>query len=160
MLILGVDPGLNATGYGILDVSEYKPVLVEAGVIKPKRTAYLESKLKSIYQEFSDLLRETKPKKAALEDLYSHYKHPRTSIIMGHCRGVLLLACTMADIEVVSYSATKIKKAVTGNGRASKIQVSRAVCSYFNIESLAGPKDVSDALAAALTLAGAITHSK
>ena len=161
MRIIGIDPGLSATGYSILEIAAgSKPKLVEAGIIKPVQNAALSVRLKSLYEDFLKLLQEAKPEKAAIEDLYSHYKYPKTAIIMGHCRGVIMLACANADVEVVSFAATKIKKSVTGNGRANKEQVSRAVASYLDLEPLKASHDLSDALAVSLTLANSISHKE
>ena len=86
----------------------------------------------------------------ALEELYSHYERPRTSILMGHARGVICLAATRAGIPVISYSATRIKKTLTGNGRATKPQMQRAVTRELALTATPEPHDVADALAAAL----------
>jgi crossover junction endodeoxyribonuclease RuvC len=86
----------------------------------------------------------------ALEELYSHYKRPRTSILMGHARGVICLAAAQAGISVASYSATRIKKTLTGNGRATKPQMQRAVARELGLASPPEPHDVADALATAL----------
>jgi crossover junction endodeoxyribonuclease RuvC len=86
----------------------------------------------------------------ALEELYSHYKRPRTAILMGHARGVICLAATQAGIPVVSYSATQIKKILTGAGRAPKGQMQRAVQFELGLAQLPDPPDVADALATAL----------
>jgi len=159
MRILGVDPGLGATGYAILDINQRKISLVEAGVIKPpNKLKELGDKLKSIYADFMNLMEEFKPEQVAIEELYSHYQHPRTAIIMGHCRGTIILACAQADMQIRSFAATKIKKTVTGNGRASKEQVSASVTRYFNLDKPPSPADVTDAMAAAMTLANELMH--
>jgi len=82
--------------------------------------------------------------------LYSHYAHPRTSILMGHARGVICLAAAEAGIPVISYSATQIKRILTGNGRAPKIQVQQAIQRELRLANLPEPPDVADALAVAL----------
>ena len=159
MRILGVDPGLSATGYAIVDINQHKLQLVEAGVIKPpNKLKDLGDKLKSIYADFMSLIEEFKPEQVSIEELYSHYQHPRTAIIMGHCRGTIMLACAQGELTIHSYSATKIKKTVTGNGRASKEQVSASVTRYFNLDKPPSPADVSDAMAAAMTLANELLH--
>ena len=85
-----------------------------------------------------------------IEELYSHYKHPATAILMGHARGVLLLCAAQAEVPVVNYSATRIKKALTGNGRAGKMQVQKAVQHALKLSEIPEPPDVADALALAL----------
>jgi crossover junction endodeoxyribonuclease RuvC len=159
MRILGVDPGLSATGYAILEIKQRKIELIEAGVIKPpSKINKLGDKLKSIYADFKNLLEEFKPEQVAIEELYSHYQHPKTAIIMGHCRGTIMLACAQSELQIHSFNATKIKKTVTGNGRASKEQVSASVTRYFNLEKPPSPADVTDAMAAAMTLANQLLH--
>ena len=86
----------------------------------------------------------------AVEELYSHYAHPRTAILMGHARGVILQKCAEAGIEIKSFSATRIKKSLTGNGRASKEQVQRTIKTLLALIKLPEPSDVADAIGAAL----------
>ncbi|OHB76993.1 MAG: hypothetical protein A2Z25_18935 [Planctomycetes bacterium RBG_16_55_9] len=94
-----------------------------------------------------------KPDVVAVEQLYSHYAHPRTAILMGHARGVILQKCAEASIEVRSFGATRIKKSITGNGRASKEQVQRTIQTILSLPRLPEPNDVADAIAAALCCA-------
>ena len=86
----------------------------------------------------------------ALEELYSHYERPRTAILMGHARGVICLAAAAAKIPVLSYSATQVKRLLTGNGRAPKSQMQRAICHEFGLSAPPEPPDVADAMAIAL----------
>ena len=86
----------------------------------------------------------------AIEDLYSHYERPKTAIIMGHARGVILLAARQFGIPVQSYAATKIKSQVTGSGRATKTQMQQAVCRQLELPEIPDPPDVADALAVAI----------
>ena len=97
------------------------------------------------------VIKDTKPEVIILEKLYSHYKHPITSILMGHSRGVICLAAGNNDVELVSYPATRIKKAVTGNGRAGKHQVQGMVKSLLGLNTYPEPVDISDALAMAIS---------
>jgi crossover junction endodeoxyribonuclease RuvC len=90
------------------------------------------------------------PQVMAVEQLYSHYAHPRTSILMGHARGVILLAAAEREVPVISYNATRIKKTITGNGRASKEQVQRTMQRELGLAKCPEPPDVADALAVAL----------
>jgi crossover junction endodeoxyribonuclease RuvC len=151
MRILGIDPGLDTTGYGIIDDADPGISLLEAGVIKTSPREPIELRLKKIYRGVRGLIDKFKPKILILEKLYSHYRHPVTVILMGHGRGVVCLAAGERNIRVVSYPAKKIKKAVTGNGNASKEQVQRMVGSILGIKRANVPVDVTDALAAALT---------
>ncbi len=145
MRILGIDPGLQTTGYGIIEDRNLK--IVEAGVIKTTANTPIQNRLKKIFDSISDIIEEHKPAVLVLEKIYSHYKHPTTAILMGHARAVICLACGINGVNLISYPSTKIKKAVTGNGHASKQQVQRMVQNVFKLKNLPDPVDVSDALA-------------
>lgn len=149
MRILGLDPGLDATGYAIIEEAGDQLRVLEAGVIVTRRDQELENRLSSLLTEIEDLLREFRPQTAVVEDLYSHYRHPRTAILMGHARGALFAALGKKQIPVVSYSPARIKKALTGSGRASKDQVRRAVDELLLLEG-SYPHHTTDALAVAL----------
>ncbi len=148
--ILGIDPGLNITGYGVLEIGDGTPRLCEAGVVRGTSKASLTRRLLEIYRGISEVIAGLHPDVVALEDLYSHYKRPRTAILMGHARGVLCLAGAEADIPVVHYSATQIKKILTGSGHAPKLQVQQAIQHELALPQLPEPPDVADALAVAL----------
>ena len=150
-LILGIDPGLGITGYGVLEATAGSPRLVEAGVIRSTaESKSLPVRLAEIHRGVAEVIATLKPAAMALEQLYSHYAHPRTSILMGHARGVICLAAAEADIPVVHYSATQIKRILTGNGRAPKAQVQRAIEKELRLDRPPEPPDVADALAVAL----------
>ncbi|MDP8258326.1 MAG: crossover junction endodeoxyribonuclease RuvC [Candidatus Aadella gelida] len=152
MKILGVDPGLIRTGYGVIEAKgPDKMKLIEAGLIKTSAEDGISARLKDIYSNLTDVIKEHKPKVLVLEKLYSHYKHPATSILMGHARGVICLACGMNKVELISYPATRIKKSVTGNGSASKAQVQQMVKSLLGLGRAPEPYDISDALAMAIS---------
>ncbi len=148
--ILGIDPGLNTTGYGVLDVECGKLRLCEAGIVRGRTRGSLTARLNQIYEGVADVIESLRPEVMALEELYSHYGRPRTAILMGHARGVICLAAVRAGIEVVHYSATQIKRILTGSGRASKGQVQRAIQRELGLAELPDPPDVADALAIAL----------
>jgi len=149
--ILGVDPGLETTGYGALQPAAGSPRLIEAGVVRGGPSSQpLAERLAEIHRGVADVIASLKPAAMALEQLYSHYAHPRTSILMGHARGVICLAAAEAGIPVISYSATQIKRILTGNGRAPKIQVQQAIQRELRLANLPEPPDVADALAVAL----------
>jgi crossover junction endodeoxyribonuclease RuvC len=148
--VLGIDPGLNTTGYGVLEVAAGGPRLCEAGVVRGRDKTSLPARVAEIFAGVADVIANFKPSVLALEQLYSHYQRPRTSILMGHARGVICLAAAQAGIPVVSYSATQVKKILTGAGRAGKAQVQRAVQQELRLKTLPEPPDVADALAIAL----------
>jgi crossover junction endodeoxyribonuclease RuvC len=149
--ILGVDPGLNVTGYGVLDVVAGKLKLVEAGIIRGRTRGSLTTRLAEIHEGLAEVISTLTPAAMSLEQLYGHYKRPRTAILMGHARGVICLAAAQASIPVFHYSATQIKRVLTGNGRAPKLQVQQAIQREFRLTALPEPPDVADALAIALT---------
>ncbi len=156
MRILGIDPGLQVCGYACLETGQDKEKLIEAGVIRTTTGSTIEQKLNRIAEDTQSLLNSFKPDIVAVEELYSHYAHPKTAILMGHARGVILQKCTQAAIEVRSFSATRIKKSITGNGRASKEQVQKTIQTILSLPQIPEPNDVADAIAAALCCANSI----
>jgi crossover junction endodeoxyribonuclease RuvC len=141
--ILGIDPGLNITGYGVLERSAGGPVICEAGVVRSHPRRSLEERL-------AEVMRSLTPQIMAVEELYSHYERPRTAILMGHARGVICLAAAHAHIPVRHYAATQVKRLLTGSGRASKQQIQQAICRELSLAAPPDPPDVADALAIAL----------
>jgi crossover junction endodeoxyribonuclease RuvC len=151
--VLGLDPGLLVTGYAVLESRAGSPRVLEAGVIRSaegREVTDMALRLRLLYDGIVEVLEQFGPGVMAVEQLFAHYDHPRTAILMGHARGVLLLAGAQRDVPVMSYSATRIKKSITGSGRASKDQVQRAVQRELGLARLPEPPDVADALAAAL----------
>jgi crossover junction endodeoxyribonuclease RuvC len=155
MRILGIDPGLQVCGYAVVEAGPDGETLIEAGVIRAAADCPLAERLNRIAADTQSLLESFRPEVVAVEELYSHYAHPRTAILMGHARGVILQKCAEASIEVRSFSATRIKKSLTGNGRASKEQVQRTIQTILALSKLPQPSDVADAIAAALCCANA-----
>jgi len=150
MRIVGIDPGLNITGYAVVERASRGIVLIEAGMIRGRSRGDLAARLKEIHEGVSDVARTFQPAAMAIEELYSHYERPRTAILMGHARGVICLAAAQSDVPIVSYSATQIKRLLTGNGRAPKSQMQRAICHEFGLATPPEPPDVADAMALAL----------
>ena len=150
MRILGIDPGLKITGYGVIDYKPFRPVLVDGGVIRLTAKTPLADRLVELETELETLLDEHKPDVVAVEQLYAHYAHPRTAILMGHARGVILLAARRRGIRTEQFAANRIKQAVTGHGHASKHQMQRAIQSMWNLPEPPEPPDVADALGIAL----------
>ncbi len=147
--ILGVDPGLNITGYGVLEVGSRGLRIVEAGVIRGRQKG-LEGRLLEIHEGIVEVLKSFQPRAMAIEQLYSHYDRPRTAILMGHARGVICLAAVFAKIPIHNYAATQVKKLLTGSGRAPKLQVQQAVRRELGLTELPEPADVADAMAVAV----------
>lgn len=150
MRILGIDPGLQITGYGVVDFRLGQPRLVDGGVIRLSSKASIPQRLVELETELNELLDEFKPDFCAVEQLYSHYKHPRTAILMAHARGVILVAAQRRNIHVKEISANRIKQSLVGYGHAGKAQIQRGVQQIFRLKAPLKPADVSDALAAAL----------
>jgi len=150
MRVLGVDPGLQVTGYGLLATRGACARVVEAGVLRTEAKRPLAERLQRLHDLAREVFRELAPDVIVVEDLYSHYRHPVTAILMGHARGVIFLAAAEGGVPVVSYGATRIKKSLTGEGRASKEQVQRMVQSALGLRRVPEPPDVADALAVAL----------
>lgn len=148
--ILGIDPGLNTTGYGVIETDGQKMRLVEAGIIRSKAKDSIESRLNEIFTGVQEVIEAHHPGVMALEQLFSHYERPRTAILMGHARGVICLAAGQAGINVVHFEPTRVKKVMTGNGRAPKHQIQFAVKTQLGLPTIPEPNDVSDALAIAL----------
>jgi crossover junction endodeoxyribonuclease RuvC len=150
--VIGIDPGLNVTGYGIVVCNANEAKLLEAGVIRMPRSygESLPERLESLFVDLRRVIEEFKPEAMCLEEVYSHANYPRTAILMGHARGVICLAARLAGIPVLSFSAKRVKQSITGNGNASKLQVQRAVQNYFSLDRTPHPPDVADALAVAL----------
>jgi crossover junction endodeoxyribonuclease RuvC len=150
MIILGIDPGLQVCGYAAVKASNGGEKLLEAGVFRTDGELPLAERLSQIAKDIQSLLKKFTPDVVAVEELYSHYKHPKTAILMGHARGVILQRAVEAGAEVRSFSATRIKKALTGNGRAGKEQMQRAIQSMLGLREMPKPADVADAIAVAL----------
>lgn len=156
--VLGVDPGLIRTGYAVIDFPDRN--VRDAGIVCSTEKRPLADRLREIDEGMADVLADHAIDLVAVEDLYAHYKHPRTAILMGHARGVILLAAARREIEVVSVSATAVKKSLTGNGHAGKSQVQRAIVATLGLSHCPEPADVADAIAVALCVAMGRNDSK
>ncbi|UUO07981.1 crossover junction endodeoxyribonuclease RuvC [Blastopirellula sp. J2-11] len=148
--ILGIDPGLNITGYAVIEAQNRRIRIIEAGVVRGKTRGSLPARVREIYDGVRDVIATLQPQAMAIEQLYSHYERPKTAIIMGHARGVLCLAAEQAGMPIHHYSATQIKKLLTGSGRAPKNQVQLSVQRELSLPEIPEPPDVADALAVAL----------
>ena len=160
MRVLGIDPGLQVCGYACMETSIEGEKLIEAGVFKTPNDLPLAERLNRIACDINEILDNFQPDLVAVEELYSHYAHPKTAILMGHARGVILQKCAEASIEVKSFNATRIKKSITGNGRASKEQVQRTIQTILLLPEIPEPNDVADAIAAALCCVNSLQFTK
>lgn len=158
-VVCGLDPGLSVTGYAVLAVRPRQYTVLDAGVCRMERKGDLSRRLSRLYEDVTTVLHEHSPRVVAVEQLYAHYAHPRTAILMGHARGVILLTAAQSGVEVRGYAATRIKRYLTGNGRATKTQVQRAIERELGLAKLPEPADVADALAIALCCAADTANS-
>jgi crossover junction endodeoxyribonuclease RuvC len=148
---LGIDPGLNITGYAVIHRDGGNLRLAEAGVVRSRSRDTLPKRLKEISDGVREVIAAHPIDGVALEQLFSHYERPRTAILMGHARGVICLAAAEAELPISHYEPNRVKKVMTGNGHASKSQMQLAVKLQLNLQSVPEPADVADAMAIALT---------
>ncbi|NOX59518.1 MAG: crossover junction endodeoxyribonuclease RuvC [Planctomycetes bacterium] len=149
MIFCGIDPGLGTTGYAFIRMVGDRPEIVDAGVFRSQESLPLSIRLAQLGDDFAETLDQFTPQAVGVEELYSHYNHPRTAIQMGHARGVLLAAAGRIGVAVEGLAATRIKRFLTGNGRASKQQMQAAIQSTFELDAPPEPHDVADAIAVA-----------
>ena len=150
--LLGIDPGLNLTGYACVDLvpDSIEPRLVEAGVIRMTRGASMPARLVQLERELDSIIEELAPDKLVVESLFSHKSYQQASILMGHARGVILLAAARSGLETGELAPAEVKRAITGNGRATKEQIQQAVMVQCELAEPPSPPDVADAIAIAL----------
>lgn len=154
MRILGVDPGLRVTGYGVINCARPGSAeLVEAGVVRTQAGQGIATRLQRIHDGLAEVMREHRPQVLVIEKLYAHYEHPSTAILMGHARGVVCLLAAEHGARLASVASTHVKKAVTGAGHAGKHQVQKVVQRLLGLRTPPEPVDVTDALAVALAFA-------
>jgi crossover junction endodeoxyribonuclease RuvC len=151
MIILGVDPGTAATGYGVVDRADDGTIsLLECGVIRTAASADLPSRLKEIYQGVAEVLDRHGPDLMAVEGVF-YGKNVRTTLVLGHARGAILLAATLRDLPIAEYAPAEVKSAIVGTGRATTEQVQFMVQRLLRLKSPPRPADAADAVAVALT---------
>lgn len=154
MRIIGIDPGARITGYGCVEsLRPGQPRLIEAGAIRLRSGAALSERLLELDADLGELFKRLAPGRVCIEKLYSHYKRPMTAVVMGHARGVVLLAARRCGAQISELAATEVKKAITGFGHASKAQIQASVQAQLRLADPPRPEDVADALAIALCAA-------
>lgn len=176
MNVIGIDPGLRFTGYACVAISDPDHAtfvaresvgthvggggieLVEAGVIRLRSAASISSRLVELFDDLTPIFDRLAPAHIAVEKLYAHYKHPTTAAIMGHARGVVLLAIARSGAALIELGATEVKKSLTGHGHASKSQVQHAVAAQLGLATIPEPADIADAIAVALCAARRLTQ--
>jgi len=148
MRVLGIDPGLNVTGYGILD-SSADPQVVTAGDIRLPQAKALAERLEILYHKLSEVIRRYHPATMVLEMVFTHERYVSTAARMAHARGVACLAAQEHKMVVAEYPPARVKKALTGNGNASKTQVARMLSQWLGDIETGLSADATDALALA-----------
>jgi len=149
MRVLGIDPGLATTGYGLVTSTDQELVLVDYGTLETQPGQPLGERLQRLYHELGDLIHTQQPDVAAIEELFFS-RNVRTAMAVGHARGVAMLAVAEAGLKVFEYTPLQVKEAVVGYGRASKGQVQDMVRLLLNLERSPRPDDAADALAVAI----------
>lgn len=150
VLVLGIDPGTAATGFGVVRRSGYGKVsLVECGVIRTSSGEALPDRIREIYEGVVDLIERHRPFVMSVEDVY-HGRNARTALTLGHARGAILLAASLRDLPIAEYTANQIKKAVVGTGSATKDQVGFMVKEQLRLKEAPSPADAADGVAAAM----------
>lgn len=149
---LGIDPGLNRTGYAVIERRANGPHLIEGGILRSTQSATLQHRVQEIARGLQEVIEELHPEVAAIEEVFSHVQNPKTAILMAHARGGLLLTLANAKLTTVNYAPTQIKRLITGSGKASKEQIQHAVKVELKLDKIPEPNDVADAAAIALCL--------
>ncbi|MEP6733619.1 MAG: crossover junction endodeoxyribonuclease RuvC [bacterium] len=150
MLVLGIDPGTANTGYGVVrGGGGATPVLVECGVIRTRSRDALPMRLREIYEGVQELIERHQPDALSVEDVF-YSRNVRTTVVLGHARGVILLAAEQRGIVVNEFAPAEIKKAVVGSGGATKEQVQFMIMRLLRLKTVPQPNDAADGVAAAL----------
>ena len=150
MLVLGIDPGTAATGYGVVRRLDHgRVVLVECGVIRTSPREPLAARIREIYDAVVALIERHGPGAVSVEDVF-HGKNAQSALKLGHARGAILLAAAHHDLIIAEYAPREIKKAVVGSGNATKDQVGYIVKQQLNLKEAPTPADAADGVAAAL----------
>jgi crossover junction endodeoxyribonuclease RuvC len=150
VIVLGVDPGAATTGYGVVARAGGGAVsLVECGVVRTDARTPLPDRLRQIYDGIGEVLSRHRVDAMAVEGVF-YGKNARTSIVLGHARGAVLLAATLRELPVFEYAPAEVKNAVTGTGRATKEQVQFMVQQTLRLKAPPRPSDAADGVAVAL----------
>ena len=157
MRILGIDPGLRVTGYGVVDVDPDSPGatprIVEGGVLRIPEDLPLPARLRRLHEEIREVLDELEPEMVAVESVFTHPDRASTGVRMAHARGVLLLAAAQKGLKVAEHAPAQVKKSLTGDGSADKSRMQLAIAARCGLDAPPEPSDVADALAIALCAA-------
>lgn len=150
MRIIGIDPGTGILGFGIIDVEKGKVKLVDAGVIRTPVKEDDAVRLLTIYEELTEIIKDTKPQEMSVEKLFFS-QNVTTAMTVSQARGVVLLCAMQARLKISEYTPGQIKQALTGYGKADKKQIQEMVRVILQLKEIPKPDDAADALAAAIT---------
>ena len=149
---LGIDPGLNRTGYALLERSASGPILREGGIIRSSAGLSLAQRVGEIGRGLREVLAEFHPQVMAVEQVFSFGRNPKTALLMAHARGAILMVAAEHEVPVVHFTPTQVKRLLTGSGRASKEQIQYSVRHELGLDTIPEPNDVADASAVALSV--------
>ena len=149
MRVLGIDPGIRSTGFGIIDSKSNSLSLIAYGTINPKKSDNLPKRLNYLFKEINAILDKFSPDIFSIEDMF-YSKNVKTAMILGQARGAIIIAGAQANIPIFEYAPRKVKMSVCGNGGASKEQVQYMVMKILNLKEAPSPLDVTDAIAVAI----------
>ena len=149
MIVLGIDPGLRKTGFGILSISNDKPELIDYGIIEPNKDEKISKRLFTIYNDINQLVEMFCPNVFSIEDIF-YGRNVKSALLLGQARGIAMLCAAKHDIPIFEYSAKKVKQAITGNGNADKTQLQYMIKQIFKLKQIPAPLDASDAIGIAL----------
>ena len=149
MIVLGIDPGLLQTGYGLIKIGSNKNQVIDYGTISPNSKDKLALRLFAIYNDLISIIDQYKPSIMAIEEVF-YGKNVKSALLLGHARGVSMICAAKYNIPVFEYSARKVKQSITGNGNAHKSQIKFMIMKELNLKNFSAPIDASDALAIAL----------
>lgn len=147
-IIIGIDPGSNITGYGLIEVKGSSFFLLDYGIIDISKEGFRSKSLKLIFKNLALVIETFEPKILSLEDIF-YYKNVKSSIVLGEVRGIILLLAGLYNLDVIEFSSTQVKSVLTGYGRADKRQVRFMVERLLSVRNNI-PTDASDALALCL----------
>jgi crossover junction endodeoxyribonuclease RuvC len=150
MRILGIDPGIGRTGWGVIDMQHAKFSSQNYGCIETAPSVDIPGRLFTLYSEIVDIIKEYSPDALAIEELFFN-TNAKTALIVGQARGVILLAASQKNLTIGIYTPLQVKMAVTGYGRAEKNQIGQMVKTILKLPEIPKPDDTADALAIALT---------
>lgn len=153
-IVIGIDPGLRVTGYGVIGVVDgAKMELRDAGIVTMPTRKPLSTRLLALYEGIGVLLDEFHPAVVVVEELFTKARYPRTALLMGHARGTICIAVAQRNVPIVGYTLSSVKRTLTGNGRAPRQQLHRSLCYLLRLKQdapIVHCPDAMDALALAV----------